>query len=143
MVIISNSQNVSINTDGSLPDASAILDVKSTDKGILVPRVTSIQRAGIVSPAVGLLVFDSDTESFWYRDSTGWKNLLSPVTGWTLSGNAAGTSDFIGTTNNQSLLLKANNQQAGKIDLVFGNTFWGLGSGTSITTGYYNSGPGD
>nr|MBP6681304.1 hypothetical protein [Saprospiraceae bacterium] len=59
-------QGVGINTDNSAPDASAILDVKSTDKGILVPRVTSVQRTGIASPAVGLLVFDTDTESFWY-----------------------------------------------------------------------------
>ena len=133
------SQGVGTNIDNSIPHASAILDVKSTDKGILVPRVTSIQRNGIASPAVGLLVFDTDTESFWYHDSSGWKNLLSPTSGWSVSGNTAGANDFMGTTNNQSLLFKANNFQSGKIDLVSQNTFWGYRSGESVTSGYLNT----
>ncbi|MBC7883979.1 MAG: hypothetical protein H7X99_00790, partial [Saprospiraceae bacterium] len=37
-------QNVAINSDGSLPDAKAMLDVKSNDKGILIPRMTTMQR---------------------------------------------------------------------------------------------------
>ena len=54
-------QSVSVNTDGSLPNASAILDIKSTTKGLLAPRMTSLQRTAIVSPANGLLVFDITT----------------------------------------------------------------------------------
>ncbi len=57
---------VSINQDGSEADPSSMLDVKSTDKGLLVPRMTSLQRDGILSPAAGLLVFDTDTGTFWY-----------------------------------------------------------------------------
>ena len=120
------SQAVSINTDNSDPDASAILDVKSTVKGMLVPRMTTAQRTAIASPAAGLLVYDTDTKSFWHHQGTGWINILSNSTGWSLMGNVASDSNFIGTTNNQSLLLKANNQQAGKIDLPLFNTFWGL-----------------
>jgi len=44
-------QNVDINSDGASPDASAILDVKSTSKGFLAPRMTAAQRIGINSPA--------------------------------------------------------------------------------------------
>jgi hypothetical protein len=44
-------QNVAINSDGTAPDASAILDVKSTSKGFLAPRMTAAQRIGINSPA--------------------------------------------------------------------------------------------
>ncbi|WP_297290837.1 hypothetical protein, partial [Oceanicoccus sp.] len=42
---------VSINTDGSSPDESAMLDVKSTTKGMLIPRMDSTQRVAITSPA--------------------------------------------------------------------------------------------
>jgi len=59
-------QNVGINKDGSTPDASAILDVKSTDKGFLTPRMTSAQRTALAGPAKGLLVFDNTTSTFWF-----------------------------------------------------------------------------
>lgn len=58
-------QSVGINTDNSTPDATAMLDVKSNSKGMLMPRLSTAQRTGIVSPAIGLTVFDSDTYSFW------------------------------------------------------------------------------
>ncbi|MBK8966653.1 MAG: tail fiber domain-containing protein [Lewinellaceae bacterium] len=66
---------VSVNQDNSAPDPSAMLDVKSSDKGMLVPRMTTAQRTAISNPATGLLVFDSDTESFWFRESGGWAEL--------------------------------------------------------------------
>jgi len=71
------SAQVGINTDGSSPDSSAILDVKSTDKGMLVPRMTTAQRTTISNPATGLLVFDTDTESFWFRETGNWVELLN------------------------------------------------------------------
>ena len=59
-------QSVAINTDGSSPDASAILDIKSAGKGLLIPRLDSSSRKAITTPANGLMVFDTDTKSFWY-----------------------------------------------------------------------------
>ncbi len=70
---------VAINTDGSNPDASSILDIKSTNKGILIPRMTTMQRTNIVSPAKGLLVFDNDTNSFWFFDGSNWLELITSV----------------------------------------------------------------
>ncbi|MEN0051964.1 MAG: hypothetical protein AAF806_33165, partial [Bacteroidota bacterium] len=62
---------VGINAEGSDPDASAMLDISSNDKGLLIPRMDSTSRQNIQSPAEGLMVFDSTTNSFWYY-STNW-----------------------------------------------------------------------
>jgi hypothetical protein len=56
-------QSVSINSDGSEANPSAILDVKSTTKGFLAPRMTKVQRNAIASPAAGLQIWCSDCSS--------------------------------------------------------------------------------
>src|SRR5918993_3278806 len=66
--------NIGIGT--GTPDASAALDVTSTSKGILIPRLTTAQRTAISSPATGLLVFDATTESFWFKSATNWVELI-------------------------------------------------------------------
>ena len=106
-------QSVAINTDGSVASATAILDVKSTTKGLLIPRLTTIQRTAIVTPATGLLVFDTDTNAFWYFDGTGWEKLDAAGTNWTVTGNSgtnAGTH-FIGTTDAVDAVVKTNNTE--------------------------------
>ena len=66
---------ISINSDGTTPDASAMLDVTSTDKGILIPRMDSTSRKNIANPAIGLMVYDSTTNSFWYYANSDWNNM--------------------------------------------------------------------
>ena len=67
---------LAVNTDGSAPHASAMLDVKSTLKGALVPRMTSAQRTGILSPATGLLVYQTDvTPGFYVYDGASWQRI--------------------------------------------------------------------
>ncbi|MEO6539858.1 MAG: hypothetical protein ABIN74_02660, partial [Ferruginibacter sp.] len=66
----STAQSFAINTDGSAASNSAMLDIKSTTKGILIPRLTTAQRNAIASPANGLMVFDVTTGSFWYFNFT-------------------------------------------------------------------------
>ena len=69
-------QNIGINDTGATPDASAILDVTSTDKGMLIPRMTETQRLAISSPATGLLVYQTDnSDGFWYYDGPYWTNI--------------------------------------------------------------------
>ncbi len=63
---------IAINTDGTEPDASAMLDVSSTDKGILIPRMTTAERTAISNPATGLMVYDSDENNFWYYNGSAW-----------------------------------------------------------------------
>lgn len=67
-----NAQSIAINNDGSSADNSAILDIKSTTKGLLIPRVSSTQRGAISNPAVGLLVFDISTNSIWTYTGASW-----------------------------------------------------------------------
>mgnify|MGYP000936340630 CR=1 FL=1 len=54
------------------PHASAQLEVQATDKGMLVPRMTTSQRNAISSPATGLLVYDNTVDSFFYYNGTAW-----------------------------------------------------------------------
>ncbi|MEO6254645.1 MAG: hypothetical protein ABIO79_15140 [Ferruginibacter sp.] len=71
-------QSVGINTDASQPNNSAILDIKSSSKGLLIPRLTTGERTTIPGPALGLTVFDIETASYWmYRGDLngGWAEL--------------------------------------------------------------------
>ena len=64
----SYSQNVGVGTNA--PHAKAILEIKSTDKGVLFPRLTTAQRNVIVSPPDGLHIFNTDERCLNYYDST-------------------------------------------------------------------------
>ena len=62
---------------GITPDASAMLDISSSTKGLLAPRMTTAQKVAIASPADGLLVYDTDLEKFDYFNGTAWISLES------------------------------------------------------------------
>lgn len=82
------SQSIAISATSTTPNASAILDVQSTTKGMLVPRMTTSQRISIASPATGLLVFDNSTGSFWFKSASRWVELIdSSNTVWKKSGS--------------------------------------------------------
>lgn len=103
---------VAVNTDGASPDASAMLDVKATNKGLLIPRLTSAQRVAITSPASGLLVYQTDNSiGFWYYNGTVWHQLPSDNEVWKTTGNGGmnSSSNFVGTTDNADLILRTNN----------------------------------
>ena len=71
--------NVGIGT--LLPDATSLLELKATDKGLLVPRLTTNQRLSIINPAVSLLVYDTDFNCFYYfKPIQGWIDLCSNST---------------------------------------------------------------
>ncbi|EPR73520.1 hypothetical protein ADIWIN_1550 [Winogradskyella psychrotolerans RS-3] len=59
---------VGIGTDA--PDASSLLDLKSNSQGLLAPRMTTLERDAIASPAESLLVFDTDLDAFYYYNTT-------------------------------------------------------------------------
>jgi len=61
------------------PDTSAMLEVNSTEKGMLAPRMTSAQRIAISNPAEGLLVFDTDINVFYFYDGNFWTALKAEI----------------------------------------------------------------
>ena len=72
--------NVGIGT--TTPDPSAVLEMESTDQGVLVPRMTSAQRLAIIAPVDALLVYDTDVACFYYFvTATGWQNLCAGAVG--------------------------------------------------------------
>ena len=78
---------VAINSESMAADPSAMLDVKSTLKGLLIPRMTASERDAIVSPATGLLIFCTDNQMFYCNQGTpsvkNWVMVNSP---WRVSG---------------------------------------------------------
>jgi len=83
--LMAQTEGVSINPTGNDPDPSAILDISSNQKGLLIPRMNSTERAAISSPAQGLMVFDTTTESVWYYNTS---------TGAWIEIGGSGLSDF-------------------------------------------------
>jgi hypothetical protein len=74
---------VGISATNTPPNTSAMLDVSSTTKGLLMPRMTTVQRLAILSPAVGLTVYDTNYSCYWMYDGSAWK----PLSQWLTSGN--------------------------------------------------------
>lgn len=140
------SQSVAINTDGSTAHASAMLEIKSSTKGLLIPRLTKTERNAIGSPATGLMIFQTGPDSigFHYYNGSSWSWITSSSNGndWKLTGNSGTDTsvNFIGTTDNMPLRFKISNLFAGQIS--GSNTNLGSSSGKSITSGFYNTGIG-
>ncbi|MCK5169170.1 MAG: hypothetical protein KAQ75_04750, partial [Bacteroidales bacterium] len=69
-------QGVGISEISIVPDASSILELRSTQRGFLAPRLTTVQRLAIAAPAQGLMVYDVGTSTFWYFD-VGWEEITT------------------------------------------------------------------
>lgn len=120
------SQNVGINATGAVPNASAMLDVSATNRGILIPNValTATNAAGpITSPATSLLVYNTATAGtapnnvtpgYYYWNGSAWVRLLNNTgnngTAWLTTGNAgtAVGTNYLGTSDNVSLSIRTN-----------------------------------
>lgn len=127
-----HAQNVGINSTGTAPDASAMLDVVSSNKGLLIPRVslTNVALASpVTSPTTSLLVYNTNATvsggnglGYYYWDGTLWVNLLSSSVGlsddWTKTGNAGTTAgtNYIGTTDAVDFVVKTNNTEVARYE---------------------------
>ena len=68
---------VAINTNGANPATSSMLDVSSTNKGMLMPRMASSQRKAILNPEPGLLVYDTDRQTIYLFDGQKWRPMMA------------------------------------------------------------------
>jgi hypothetical protein len=107
--LCAQTNNVGIGTVS--PDASALLDLTSISRGLLVPRLTSPQRTGITTPATSLLVYDLTLSQFYYWTGVIWAPFSASSVGWNITGNAGtvATTNFLGTTDAVDLHLRTNN----------------------------------
>ena len=143
-------QNIGIGT--ITPNSSALLEVQSSNKGLLIPRVSLTNEIDVVTipaPPVSLLIYNLNSSlpegvGFYYWNGTKWNKLI-PKDGigsvaWGINGNAGTTptTDYIGTTDNVPIVFKAFNTLTGKIDPVLENISWGKRAGNFITTGTKN-----
>jgi len=116
--IIAQTDNVGIGTAN--PDPSALLELNSSTKGLLLTRLTTAQRDAIPLPATGLVIYNISSNELEYNFGTPaspiWKRLIAVNGGqggsdfWNLTGNTAidPTRHFLGTTDGQPVLIKTN-----------------------------------
>jgi hypothetical protein len=120
--------NAQIGIGTVTPNSSSILDVTSTTKGLLPPKMTQAQRTSIATPATGLLVFQTDgSAGYYFYNGASWQQ-FSAGNSWSLNGNSGTVpaTNKLGTTDNQPLLVKTNNAESFRIlgngNVVMGNT---------------------
>lgn len=86
------SSNIGIGT--TTPAATALLDITSTTKGLLIPRLNTTQQNAIVSPATSLLIYNLDSSAFRYYNGSVWVTIGANTGG----GGGSGTvTNFIFT----------------------------------------------
>lgn len=87
-VMTDDGNGVSINNTSAVANGSALLDMTSTTKGLLIPRMTTAQRDAINTPAVGLLIFDTNLNAFMFFNGTDWGGINgNGVSDWNVNGN--------------------------------------------------------
>lgn len=95
VLLFSASLTAQVGIGTTSPDASSALEVASTDKGFLMPRMTTIQREAITAPANGLMVFDTDTNSQWTYVAGAWAE-TKPGVGKFIDGATADVAYYEG-----------------------------------------------
>lgn len=143
VTIATTAQSVLISNTPAVANNSAILDVTSSQKGILIPRLSNIERDAVKNPATALLIFNSDALQFQVNTGTAlkpsWQNIVSlPDTGisksiWQINGNSnLPKSAFIGSTGESSFAIKTNNVLRVYIDSL--QTKVGIGTNAPRTS---------
>ncbi len=132
---------VSINNDGSVPHASAMLEVKasttSNAKGFLVPKVAD--HTSITSPAAGLWVYNTTTNTHWYYNGTTWVNLGGSQP-WLTNGTSifspsnTALGNYSVAMGNNSTASSTTAFAAGHLARALGNYSTALGYNTAATS---------
>ncbi len=133
LISISAWAQVSISTSNTTPDSSAMLDIQSTDKGVLIPRMTATERDAIFMPANGLMVYVTTDSSFYFYEGNAWAKVGRQ--GWGLKGNTGNVdgTNFIGNTDDVPLDFRVNNNRLLRLE------YTGTSGANIIAGGAYNS----
>ncbi len=138
IITYSISAQVSINIDGSSSDASAMLDVKSTDKGFLPPRMTLTEREAISSPATGLMVYNTTTNKPNYFNGTEWIAFDGTAAGLAIGDYFHGGVVFYLDGSGGGLICAVSDQSTSATWGCYGTPISGA-DGTAIGTGSQNT----
>ncbi len=123
---------------GGIAQSSAVLTINGNDKGVLLPRLSTAQRTGIVSPPDGLMVYDITTNGTWYYAGNRWLQQYDSLnTLWRLQLNAGFTASVFNTaglrwginTSAAASTMQINNT------LITGMKFTNIFSGQTSTDG--------
>lgn len=93
-----NAQSIGIGGSSFTPHASSILELQSSGKGILIPRMATLQRNGINTPALGLIIFNTQTNHFEYWNGTLWIAIMNENDDFSIPGSNLQTLRHNGTT---------------------------------------------
>ena len=129
---LSQAQSIGIGT--TTPNSSALLDLRSTTKGLLIPRMNTTQKNAIAGRAAGLLVYDTTLQRFSYWSGTTWQD-VSTATGsgnyWQPSGNNISSSNTgnvgIGVNPSRAKLEVFGSPTANYTAAMFGSGGAGIG----------------
>ncbi|NTW31295.1 MAG: fibronectin type III domain-containing protein [Bacteroidetes bacterium] len=124
--LLAQSGGAAINTTGTAADNSAILDVSSTTQGVLMPRMTTAQINTIASPAIGLIIYNTDCNLFVYWNGNAWiasGNIGSVASPGTITGNATPCQNATGVSYSISIVSGATGYN------------WTVPAGASIISG--------
>ncbi len=145
----SQNMGIGINADGAAPAGSAVLDVSSTTKGFLPPRMTYAQKAAIAGPVAGLMVYCTNCGTageLQVFNGTTWTNVIgnaatagkpdAPTIGTATAGNAQATVDFTAPTSNGGFTISSYTATSSPGGIT--GTLSQAGSGTITITGLTN-----
>ena len=108
-ILVNLEAQISINNDGTTPNPGAMLDIASTNRGILLPRVSEVERNAIPSPATGLLVYNSTSNLLNFFNGSFWCSIpstfISGTTGSIRPGGGVSINIIPGTPPDSSAML--------------------------------------
>ncbi len=156
LLIVITSLHAQVGIGTTSPNASSMLDITSTNSGLLIPRIPLVSATDlsiITSPITSLLVYNSGfaPNGYYYWNGSIWVQLaVGSNTDWSLTGNTGTSSatNFFGTTDDVDIVFKRFNVSAGYIGNPIGatpstlnvkNTIFGANSLLNSTTGYRNT----